>query len=75
MLFALALTLLLPITPARAQRGAPFPHERHQRLFPLCESCHAGIVTGDARQSMRSPAFGKMSSRKYATTPHMPLAA
>jgi hypothetical protein len=51
-LFVVALTLLLPTAPAGAQRGAPFPHERHERLFPLCESCHAGIVTGDARRSM-----------------------
>lgn len=35
---------------AKAQRA--FPHERHERLFPLCESCHAGIPTGDAATSM-----------------------
>jgi hypothetical protein len=48
------LAAALPITGAGAQRGptSPFPHEKHERLFPLCESCHAGIVTGDARTSM-----------------------
>lgn len=24
-----------------------FPHDRHQRLFPLCTGCHEGIPTGD----------------------------
>ncbi len=28
----------------RAPRG--FPHDKHQKLFPLCEGCHAGIATG-----------------------------
>lgn len=28
-------------------RQEEFPHERHARLFPNCESCHAGVVTGD----------------------------
>jgi hypothetical protein len=25
-----------------------FPHEKHGRVFPVCEGCHAGIVSGDA---------------------------
>jgi predicted CXXCH cytochrome family protein len=25
-----------------------FPHRAHARMFPLCESCHAGIVSGDS---------------------------
>jgi hypothetical protein len=29
-----------------AERG--FPHQAHARLFPTCEGCHAGAVTGDA---------------------------
>ena len=53
---ALVLAVTLPLTGARAQRvggpASPFPHDRHERLFPLCESCHAGIATGDARTSM-----------------------
>ena len=53
-LFAAVIALLTPLASAPAQRGggSPFPHERHERLFPLCESCHSGIVTGDARRSM-----------------------
>ena len=43
---------------AAAQTGSDslFPHQKHQRLFPLCASCHAGIPTGDARTSMPSEA-------------------
>ena len=26
----------------------PFPHEKHERLFPVCEGCHAGVVNGAA---------------------------
>ena len=46
--------LLMVATTARAQRGAgpSFPHDRHERLFPLCESCHAGIASGDQASSM-----------------------
>jgi predicted CXXCH cytochrome family protein len=43
--------------PLMAQRGGgtpSFPHRRHERLFPVCESCHAGILTGDAATSMPS---------------------
>jgi predicted CXXCH cytochrome family protein len=30
-----------------SQRGADgFPHSVHERLFPVCEGCHAGIVSG-----------------------------
>jgi len=56
LLAVIALATLAPF--AQAQRGAdrPFPHERHERLFPLCESCHAGIPTGDAATSMPTEA-------------------
>lgn len=32
-----------------ASQGAPrlFPHERHAKVFPVCEGCHAGIVSGE----------------------------
>ena len=30
-----------------ASQGAPaFPHQKHARVFPVCEGCHAGIVSG-----------------------------
>ncbi len=33
--------------PALHAQEAGFPHERHERLFPLCSGCHDGITTGD----------------------------
>jgi len=33
-----------------------FPHARHEGLFPLCESCHSGIFSGDAANRFPSPA-------------------
>jgi len=30
-----------------ARQEEPFPHERHEGLFPLCIGCHEGIPTGD----------------------------
>jgi hypothetical protein len=52
----LALLLLaLPFATATSQQR-PFPHERHERLFPLCESCHAGIATGDQATTMPTEA-------------------
>jgi hypothetical protein len=49
-----AVAFLMVATVADAQRGSgsPFPHNRHERLFPLCESCHAGIASGDQATSM-----------------------
>jgi predicted CXXCH cytochrome family protein len=32
-----------------ASRG--FPHEVHERLFPVCEGCHAGMRTGDSAEA------------------------
>jgi len=46
----LALVALAAAQQAPAGQGAAsiFPHEKHARVFPVCEGCHAGIVTGDA---------------------------
>lgn len=30
-----------------ALQEKPFPHERHERLFPLCTGCHEGVPSGD----------------------------
>lgn len=27
-----------------------FPHEKHARLFPVCEGCHGGIVSGSVNE-------------------------
>lgn len=37
-------------------KDAAFPHEKHARLFPVCEGCHAGIVTGEAARAFPSGA-------------------
>lgn len=35
-------------TPALAQSTGGFPHARHAGVFPVCEGCHTGIVSGDS---------------------------
>lgn len=50
------LLLLAPQATAQGTSAQRFPHQRHERLFPTCESCHAGIVTGNAQASMPSEA-------------------
>lgn len=39
-----------------AQEPEAFPHRQHDRLFPLCESCHEGIALGDRVTSFPEPA-------------------
>jgi len=39
--------LIVAVGVARAVQEAPFPHVRHQGLFPVCTGCHVGIPTGD----------------------------
>lgn len=39
----------------RGLQEQPFPHERHEGLFPLCTGCHAGIPTGDPSQYYPDP--------------------
>lgn len=38
-----------------ARQEGGFPHETHQRLFPLCTGCHEGIPTGDMTAFFPSP--------------------
>jgi predicted CXXCH cytochrome family protein len=33
-----------------------FPHEAHERLFPVCEGCHAGMRSGDVAEAYPEPA-------------------
>jgi hypothetical protein len=39
-----------------AQQRPTFPHAQHERLFPTCLGCHAGIPSGDAATALPSPA-------------------
>jgi hypothetical protein len=50
--------LLATITAAGvfAQRQEPFPHRAHARLFPLCDACHEGIISGTPSNYYPSPA-------------------
>jgi predicted CXXCH cytochrome family protein len=42
---------------AALQRGADgFPHAVHERLFPVCEGCHSGIVSGVSAETYPQPA-------------------
>lgn len=43
-----ALPLAVTLAPT-SQAPTDFPHERHARVFPVCEGCHEGIVTGSVR--------------------------
>lgn len=52
----IAFPLLAATAAAQRDSQREFPHARHERLFPLCESCHAGIATGDLPTSMPSEA-------------------
>jgi hypothetical protein len=43
--------------PAPEPAAEPFPHARHAGLFPVCESCHAGIASsGVTRDAYPDPA-------------------
>lgn len=44
-LLALAVMTVAGGVRASVAQQEPFPHPRHQRVFPLCSSCHAGIET------------------------------
>ena len=38
------------------EQEEPFPHERHQGLFPLCAGCHEGIPEGSREEWYPEPA-------------------
>lgn len=47
-----ALVLAAAVGAPAGGQQQPFPHDRHARLFPMCETCHAGIATADAATAM-----------------------
>lgn len=53
--FALAAAPQNPVAAAPPQDS--FPHQRHERLFTTCTTCHAGIPTGDSATMLPSPSF------------------
>ncbi|MBL0172053.1 MAG: cytochrome c3 family protein [Gemmatimonadaceae bacterium] len=43
----LVVAAMVPVSRVVARQAAPrFSHEKHQKLFPQCSGCHAGIPTG-----------------------------
>jgi hypothetical protein len=55
----LTFALALAAAPAllHAQQKPPFPHAQHEKLFPTCLGCHAGVPTGDAATTLPAPAL------------------
>jgi hypothetical protein len=49
---AALMTFAMPAGGQGRGQESGFPHSRHDRLFPLCESCHAGIPSGDPSSAM-----------------------
>ncbi len=52
----LAALLALAFLAAKLPGQAGFPHDRHAKLFPNCEGCHDGVVTGRADRILPAPA-------------------
>ena len=50
----LLLAVLLPALAAAQQRDG-FPHDKHEKLFPTCTSCHAEKTTGGALYALPAP--------------------
>ena len=44
-----AVSLALPSVTVAQSAPVKFPHAKHEKLFPQCSGCHAGIPTGDAK--------------------------
>jgi predicted CXXCH cytochrome family protein len=56
-LLAAAALVLAGGTLAASHRAEPrFSHAEHERLFPVCEGCHAGVVSGVAEEVYPAPA-------------------
>jgi hypothetical protein len=55
-LLAVALVLAGSTVVALQVATPEFPHQAHERLFPVCEGCHTGVVTGEAEMLYPDPA-------------------
>jgi hypothetical protein len=52
----LALVVLAGLVRAAPRAADGFPHEKHARLFPVCESCHAGVTADEESAAFPLPA-------------------
>ena len=55
-LAAIALLATATVAWARARDEHRFPHRAHEKLFPTCTGCHAGIITGSSATTFPAPA-------------------
>jgi hypothetical protein len=44
--------IALPASAQRPRTDSGFVHRQHDKLFPTCEGCHAGVVTGDPASTL-----------------------
>jgi hypothetical protein len=78
---ALAAPIARVVAQQVAQQVAPrFPHARHEKLFPQCAGCHAGIPGGERATSFPDTALcgechNSRDSRKVSWTPPEPTAS
>ena len=52
----LSCTAALATLAALQSAPAAFPHLQHERLFPVCQGCHAGVTTGTTTDLYPKPA-------------------
>jgi hypothetical protein len=50
-----ALSLWVGVLLASQRTDPPFSHPVHERLFPVCEGCHIGVLSGAADQVYPTP--------------------
>jgi len=55
-LAALAIVATGTIAWARGRDEHRFPHRAHEKLFPTCTGCHAGIIDGSSATTFPAPA-------------------
>ena len=55
MLLAVGTTLAGATWAVSGRQEAGFPHQAHQRLFPLCTGCHEGVPEGNLATTYPSP--------------------
>ncbi len=51
-IMVLAVAIALPASAQPPRADSVFVHRQHDKLFPTCEGCHAGIATGDPASTL-----------------------